>query len=193
MRSGCRPPGARRDGHRNTTAASALVAALTGAAVADVTGRGTGIDDATWQHKVHVIEQALQVNRPALDDPLDVLARLGGFEIAGLVGVMLGGAARGLPMILDGFITTAAALVAAAVSPAVRAYLIPAHRSVERGHAVALEHLELEPLLTLDLRLGEGSGAALALPIIAAALAILNEMATFADAGVSTSTGGAIV
>ena len=192
----------------NTTAAAAIVAALTGSAVADVTGRGTGIDEATWRHKVAIIEQALHVNHlhdnyaslsdachvnrlhdnyAAAPDALDVLARVGGFEIGGLVGLMLGAAAHGAPLVLDGFITAAAALIAAALCPAVRGYLIAAHRSVERGHAAALEHLELEPLLALDLRLGEGSGAALALPMLDAALAIQREMATFSEAGISTA------
>lgn len=177
----------------NTTAASAMVAALTASAVADVTGRGTGIDDATWQHKVEVIEQALRVNRPDRHDPLDVLAKVGGLEIAALVGVILGSAARRQPVVVDGFITTAAALVAGELCPAARSYLIAAHRSVERGHAAALEHLELEPLLVLDMRLGEGTGAALALPIIETALAVLDEMATFEDAGISGATGPALV
>jgi nicotinate-nucleotide--dimethylbenzimidazole phosphoribosyltransferase len=177
----------------NTTAASAIVATLTGSAVADVTGRGTGIDDAAWQHKVEIIERALAVNRPHRHDPLDVLARVGGLEIAALVGVILGGAARRVPLIVDGFITTAAALVAVELCPAARRYLIAAHRSVERGHAAALEHLELEPLLMLDMRLGEGTGAALALPIVEAALALLDEMATFEDAGISGATSSAPV
>jgi nicotinate-nucleotide--dimethylbenzimidazole phosphoribosyltransferase len=177
----------------NTTAASAIVATLTASAVADVTGRGTGIDDATWQHKVAIIERALRVNRPERHDALDVLAKLGGLEIAALVGAILGSAARRLPVIVDGFITTAAALVAADLCPAVRSYLIAAHRSVERGHVAALEHLELEPLLMLDMRLGEGTGAALALPIVDAALALLDEMATFGDAGISGATSTALV
>ena len=170
----------------NTTPASAIVVALTGSAVEDVTGRGTGIDDATWRRKVSVIERALRANPVAADDAMGVLAGLGGLEIAGLVGVMLGAAANRMVVVLDGFITTAAALVAAALCPAVRGYLVAAHRSVERGHAAALEHLELEPLLALDLRLGEGSGAALALPLLDAALAIQDEMATFSEAGISS-------
>jgi nicotinate-nucleotide--dimethylbenzimidazole phosphoribosyltransferase len=173
----------------NTTSASAVVAAMTGSAVSDVTGRGTGIDDATWERKVQVISHALVVNPASPGEPLGVLAGVGGFEIAGLVGVMLGAASRRVAVVLDGFITSAAALIAAALCPSVRAYLIAAHRSVERGHAAALEHLELEPLLALDLRLGEGSGAALALPILDAALAVLDEMATFAEAGVSARVG----
>ena len=176
----------------NTTAASAIVATLTASAVADVTGRGTGIDDAAWQHKVEIIERALAVNRPDRHDALDVLARVGGLEIAALVGVILGAAARRVPVIVDGFITTAAALVAVELCPAARRYLIAAHRSVERGHAAALEHLELEPLLMLDMRLGEGTGAALALPIVEAALALLDEMATFEDAGISGATTASV-
>jgi len=170
----------------NTTAASAIVAALTRLRVADVTGRGTGIDDATWRRKVATIERALRVNRPDPDDALDVLAKVGGLDIAGLVGVVLGAAAQRIPIVVDGFIATAAALVAAELSPAARAYLIAAHRSVEQGHRAALERLELEPLLALDLRLGEGSGAALVLPVVDAALALLDEMATFEQAGVSS-------
>jgi len=169
----------------NTTAASAIVAAVTGMRVAGVTGRGTGIDDQTWRRKVAVIERGLRVNRPDPTDPLDVLAKVGGLEIAGLVGVALGAAARRLPIVVDGFIATAAALLAGELCPAARAYMIAAHRSVEVGHRAALEHLELEPLLALDLRLGEGTGAALALPIIESALALLDEMATFEDASVA--------
>jgi len=169
----------------NTTPASAIVAAITGQRVADVTGRGTGIDETTWRRKVGVIERALRVNQPNPSDPLDVLAKLGGLEIAGLVGVVLGAAARRVPVVVDGFIATAATLVAAELCPAVRGYVIPAHRSMEAGHRVVLERLELEPLLALDLRLGEGTGAALALNIIDAALALLDQMATFEEAGVS--------
>jgi nicotinate-nucleotide--dimethylbenzimidazole phosphoribosyltransferase len=169
----------------NTTAASAIVAAITRLPVAEVTGRGTGIDDATWQRKVHVIEQALRMNQPDRSDPLDVLAKVGGLEIAGLVGLIVGAAAARKVVVVDGFIATAAALLAAELCPAVRGYLIAAHRSVEIGHRVALERLEIEPLFALDLRLGEGSGAALALPIIDAALAVLAEMATFEEAGIA--------
>jgi len=169
----------------NTSSASAIVAALTGRAVRDVTGRGTGIDDATFARKLEVIERALLVNQPERDDALDVLAKLGGFEIAGLVGVMLGAAAQGVPVLLDGFITGAAALVGVQLAPRLRDYLIAAHVSVERGHHVALAQLGLQPLLDLQMRLGEGTGAALAMPIVVAACNILNEMATFAEAGVS--------
>jgi nicotinate-nucleotide--dimethylbenzimidazole phosphoribosyltransferase len=171
----------------NTTAASAIVAAITGLPVAEVTGRGTGIDDATWHRKVSVIEQALRLNRPDPSQPLDVVAKVGGLEIAGLVGLVIGASARRKVVIVDGFIATAAALLAVELCPATRSYLIAAHRSVEVGHRAALERLELEPLFALDLRLGEGSGAALALPIVDAALAILAEMATFEEAGVASA------
>jgi nicotinate-nucleotide--dimethylbenzimidazole phosphoribosyltransferase len=171
----------------NTTAASAIVAAVTGLPVAEVTGRGTGIDDATWNRKVSVIEQALRFNRPDPTSPTDILAKLGGLEIAGLVGLVIGASALRKVVIVDGFIATAAALLAVELCPAARSYLIAAHRSVEVGHRAALERLELEPLFALDLRLGEGSGAALALPIVDAALAILAEMATFEEAGVASA------
>ncbi len=169
----------------NTTAASAIVACLTGLPPASVTGRGTGIDDATWARKVSVIERALALHQPDVKRPLQILASVGGLEIAGLVGVVLGAAVRRIPILIDGFIATAAALLAVEICPAARNYLIAAHRSVEVGHRAALERLELEPLFALDLRLGEGTGAALALPILDAALALLDEMATFEEAGVA--------
>lgn len=169
----------------NTTAASALAAALTGAAVEEVTGRGTGIDDAGWARKVEVIKRALAANKPAADDPLGVLAKLGGFEIAGLCGVTLGAAARRIPVVVDGFIASAAALVAARLAPAATGYLVAAHRSVEAGHRAVLSAMGVRPLLDLEMRLGEGTGAALAMGLVDVALRILHEMATFADAGVS--------
>src|SRR6185437_8260198 len=145
----------------NTTAASAITAVMTGSSSAEVTGRGTGIDDAQLAHKVAVIERALAVNAPNRDDGLDVLAKVGGLEIAGLVGVILGGAAHRMPVVLDGFIAGSAALVAEKLCPPVRDYLIAGHISLERGHRVLLDALKLQPLLNLDLRLGEGTGAAL--------------------------------
>lgn len=169
----------------NTTPASAIVAAMTGLPPASVTGRGTGISDERLARKIAVIEDALALNAPDPGDPLDVLAKVGGFELAGLVGVMLAAAARRVPVVLDGFITGAAALIAAGLAPAVLPYLFAAHVSLEPGHRAALEHLGLRPLLELDLRLGEGSGAALALGLLDAAAAIHNEMATFGEAGVS--------
>jgi len=172
-------------GIANTTAASAITACLLGLPPGQVTGRGTGVDDDRRRRKVAAIEQALAVNRPNAADPLDVLARLGGFEIAGLAGVILGAAARRLPVVLDGFITGSAALVAAGLCPLVQDYLIAGHRSTEPGHAFLLRHLDLQPLLDLDLRLGEGTGAVLALNLVEASLRILREMATFEDAGVT--------
>ena len=169
----------------NTTAASAIVAALTGVPAPAVTGRGSGVDDARFARKVSLIETALALHRPDPRDPIGVLAAVGGLEIAGLVGAILAAAEARLPVVLDGFITGAAALVAAAVAPNLPDRLIAAHRSVEPGHAVVLDRLGLTPILQLDLRLGEGSGAALAIPIIRAAARICGEMATFEQAGVS--------
>jgi nicotinate-nucleotide--dimethylbenzimidazole phosphoribosyltransferase len=169
----------------NTTAASALTAALTGADPAMITGRGTGVADDVWVRKVEAVRSALAVNRPESRDPLGVLAAVGGFEIAGLVGVVLAGAARRVPVVLDGFIATAAALVAVRLAPAARHYLIPAHRSAEPGHVRLLEALGLTPYLELGMRLGEGTGAALGIGLLRAALACYREMATFKEAGVS--------
>jgi nicotinate-nucleotide--dimethylbenzimidazole phosphoribosyltransferase len=168
----------------NTTAASALTAAITGAPAEAVTGRGTGVDEAGWARKVAVVRRALEVNATEAGDGLDVLARVGGFEIAGLVGVILAGAAHRVPVVLDGFIAGAAALVAVTLAPEARHALFAAHRSAEPGHALALRHLGLEPYLTLELRLGEGTGAALFVPLARAAAAIYAEMATFKSAGV---------
>jgi nicotinate-nucleotide--dimethylbenzimidazole phosphoribosyltransferase len=174
-------------GIANTTAASALTTVLTGCPVADATGRGTGVDDAAWRRKVGVIERAVACNRPDPDDALDVLAKLGGFEIAGLAGLVLGAAAARVPVVLDGVITGAAALLAVRLAPAAAGYLLASHRSVEPAHAPLLAALGLAPLLDLGLRLGEGTGAALALGLVDAALRILHEMASFADAGVADS------
>ena len=169
----------------NTTASSALIAAFTGATPERVTGWGTGISDTIRQHKVAVIAQSLALHHPDPADAVGVLAAVGGFEIAGLAGVILGAAAHRVPIVLDGLIAGAAALVAAALTPSVVDYCIPSHRSAEQGHAIALRHLGLSPLLELDLRLGEGTGALLAMPLIEAAVRLLNEMATFGEAGVS--------
>jgi nicotinate-nucleotide--dimethylbenzimidazole phosphoribosyltransferase len=169
----------------NTTPASAITAVLTGRDPSSVVGRGTGIDDATLARKIRVVERAIDVNRPDPSDPLDVLAKVGGLEIAGLVGVILGACAHRVPVVLDGFISGAAALSAVRMQPATGGYLIAAHRSAEPGHAAALGTLGLRPLLELELRLGEGTGAALALPLVDAAVAVLAEMATFESAGVS--------
>ncbi len=169
----------------NTTSSSAIVAAITRRAVAEVTGRGTGVDDAGLERKVAVVERGLAVNTPNPNDGLDVLGDVGGFEIGGLAGVMIGAAARRVPIVIDGFISGAAALIAFTLTPAVQPYLIAAHRSVEIGHRAILQHLRLEPLFDLDLRLGEGTGAVLGISFCLAACKILDEMATFDEAGVA--------
>lgn len=169
----------------NTTPSSAIVAAITGRPVAEVTGRGTGLDDAGLARKVAVIEAALALHRPDPADGLDVLAKVGGLEIGGLAGVIIGAAARRVPVVVDGFISGAAALIACTLAPAAQPYLIAGHRSVERGHQAVFSRLDLEPLLDLGLRLGEGTGAVLAISLCQAACKILDEMATFGEAGVS--------
>ena len=169
----------------NTTPSSAITAVFTGASVAQVTGRGTGIDDTTLQRKIDVIQRAIDLHHPDPSDPIDVLAKVGGFEIGGIADVILVSAAHRVPILVDGFISTAGALIAVGLQPDVRGYLISAHRSAEIGHVFALDFLGLEPILDLDLRLGEGTGAALAMPIIEASAKILNEMASFDEAGVS--------
>jgi nicotinate-nucleotide--dimethylbenzimidazole phosphoribosyltransferase len=172
-------------GIANTTSASAITAAMLNRPPAEVTGRGTGVDDARLRAKVAVIEQALALNRPNAADPLDMLAKIGGFEIAGLAGVMLGAASCNTPVVLDGFITGASALIASGLCPTVKDYFIASHRSVEPGHGFILAHLGLRPLFDLEMRLGEGTGAVLAFNIVEASLRILREMATFASAGVT--------
>ncbi len=172
-------------GIANTTSASAMAAAFLELSPEEVTGRGTGVDDAGYRRKVDAIRKGLQVNRPNPADALDVLTKVGGFEIAGLVGLTLGAAARRVPVVTDGLIATAAALAASRLAPAVRGYLIPSHGSVEIGHRRQLEALGLRPLLDLEMRLGEGTGAALAMHLADASIRILDEMATFESAGVS--------
>ncbi len=169
----------------NTTPSAAIIAAFTGKSPAAVTGRGTGINDARLTIKIGVIERALAVNRPDPTDALDVLAKVGGFEIGGLAGVIIAAAAHYVPVVIDGVISSAAALIATGLAPQARGYLIAGHLSVEPGHRAALCHMKLEPVLDLGMRLGEGTGGALAMDIVDAAAKILNEMATFADAGVS--------
>jgi nicotinate-nucleotide--dimethylbenzimidazole phosphoribosyltransferase len=154
-----------------------------------VTGRGAGLDDAGLKHKIEVIERAIAVNRPEPSDPLHVLQKVGGLEIAGLTGLILGGAARRIPIVVDGFISTAAAAIACALQPRVRRFLFAAHRSTEPGHAALLEFIGQTPLLDLSMRLGEGTGAALCMALIEAATKLLNEMATFSSAGVSEAIG----
>ena len=169
----------------NTSPSAAICAVITGRPAAEVTGRGTGLTDEQLAHKVDVIKRALAVNHPDPSQPLDVLAKVGGFEIGGLVGVMLGAAANCIPVVIDGFISGSAALIATSLSPALKDYLIAAHLSAEPGHRLLLEYLGLKPLLNLDLRLGEGTGAALGIFLAETAARILDEMATFAEAGIS--------
>ncbi len=169
----------------NTTASSAICAVITGKSVDEVTGRGTGITDEQLAHKVEVITRALAVNRPDPAQPLDVLAKVGGFEIGGLAGVMLAAAAHRIPVVIDGFISGAAALIATTLAPGLTDFLIPAHVSAEAGHKSLLKYLGLKPLLDLGMRLGEGTGAALAIFIAENSAMILAEMATFAEAEVS--------
>ncbi len=169
----------------NTTASSAICAVMTGRPVVEVTGRGTGITDEQLAHKVEVVNRALAVNHPDPNQPLEVLAKVGGFEIGGLVGVMLAAAAQRIPVVIDGFISGAAALIATALSPGLCDFLIAAHLSAESGHRLLLKHLGLKPLLALEMRLGEGTGAALGIFLSETATRILAEMATFTEAGVS--------
>jgi nicotinate-nucleotide--dimethylbenzimidazole phosphoribosyltransferase len=176
----------------NSTAASALVAAFTGVEPEAVAGPGTGLDVAGRRRKARVIAQALAINRPDPADPLGTLAALGGFEIAGLVGVILAGAAARIPVMLDGFIAGAAALAAVRLAPAAREFLLASHRSAEPGHAVVLSALGLEPYLDLGMRLGEGTGAALAIGLARAAAAIVRDMATFKSAGVSECSASGV-
>ncbi len=177
----------------NSTAAAALVAAATGHPAAAVTGRGSGVDDAGYQRKLDAVDRALTRHaaaRVAGDDGVGLLASLGGFEIGVLAGVYIGAAAGRIPSVVDGLIATAAALVAVEIAPDCRPYMVAAHRSVEPGHGVALDHLGLDPLLDLGLRLGEGTGAALGITLCVAACRLLDEMATFAEAGISEAPGG---
>jgi nicotinate-nucleotide--dimethylbenzimidazole phosphoribosyltransferase len=172
-------------GIANSTAAAAILAALTRIDPARLAGRGTGVDDAGLRRKVEVIEAGLSLHRAATSDGVTTLAALGGFEIAAMAGVCLGGAAARVPVVVDGFIAMAAAAAAEKIRPGLCDYLFFSHRSAERGHALALEALRARPILDLEMRLGEGTGAAIAMDVIGAALALFREMATFAGAGVS--------
>ncbi|HEY3377707.1 MAG TPA: nicotinate-nucleotide--dimethylbenzimidazole phosphoribosyltransferase [Armatimonadota bacterium] len=169
----------------NTTPSSAIIAAFTGLPVGQVTGRGTGITEHALAMKIAVIERALAINKPDANDPIDVMAKVGGLEIAAMAGVMLAAAAHRIPVVMDGFISGAAALTAVRLAPAMADYILPSHVSVEVGHKVVFNELGLTPLFDLDMRLGEGTGAALAMGIVEAAAKILSEMATFESAGVS--------
>lgn len=172
-------------GIANTTPSSAIAAAMLGVAPRRVVNRGTGIGDAALENKIRVVEQALDVNRPDPADPVDVLAKVGGYEIGGIAGVILGACAHRVPVVVDGFISTAAALVASAFHPEVKRYLFAGHQSAVEGHRLMLTELGLEPMLDLGMRLGEGTGAAFGLSILAASSRVATEMLTFDEADVS--------
>jgi nicotinate-nucleotide--dimethylbenzimidazole phosphoribosyltransferase len=172
-------------GIANTTPSSAIAAVLTGKPVEEITGRGTGINDDTWKHKVQVIKDAIALNKPDPSDAIDVLSKVGGAEIGGIAGLIIGAAANRIPVVVDGFISTAGALIAYSLEPKTRDYMFSAHISQEIGHRVMLEKIGLRPILDLDLRLGEGTGSVLAMFVIEAGLKIYKEMATFGEAGVS--------
>ncbi len=169
----------------NTTTSSAVTSVITGKSVEEVTGRGTGVDDRMLKRKVEVIRGAIDLHKPDPDDPIDVLSKVGGFEIGAIAGAILACAEMRVPIVLDGFNVTAGALIAYKVNPLTREYMFAGHLSEEKGHRVQLEYLNLEPILRLNMRLGEGTGAALAMSIIEASLKAYNEMATFDDVGVS--------
>lgn len=181
----CQLAGIGEMGIGNSTSAAALLSLATGRPAVDVVGRGTGVDAAGLERKIDAVERAAQLHRPDPADGIALLAAVGGFEIGGMAGCMLAAAANRVPVVVDGFISTAAALVATRLCPALQPYLIAAHCSSERGHPLALDSLGLRPLLSLGMRLGECTGAALAFPLIEAASRLLREMATFAEAGVS--------
>ncbi|MGA2159282.1 MAG: nicotinate-nucleotide--dimethylbenzimidazole phosphoribosyltransferase [Dehalococcoidia bacterium] len=169
----------------NTTAASAIISAVTRTPVSQVTGRGTGVGDEQLQHKIKIIEKALSINKPDPDNALDVLSKVGGFEIGGLAGAIIACAAHRIPVLVDGFISGSAALIAAGICPQARDYLIASHRSAENGHSVCLGYLKVSPLLDLSMRLGEGTGAAIGIFLAQAAVNLHTQMATFASANVS--------
>jgi nicotinate-nucleotide--dimethylbenzimidazole phosphoribosyltransferase len=169
----------------NTTSSSAILSVWSGLHETVTVGRGTGIDDERLRHKRDIVRRAITVNRPDPADPLDVLAKLGGLEIAGLVGVILGAAARRCPVVIDGFISSVAALIASRIEPLSLGYMMASHLSMERGHKALLEAVGLKPMIILDMRLGEGTGAVLGFNLIEAALRIIHEMATFDSAGIS--------
>jgi len=169
----------------NTSPSAAIINIFSGVPVSEIAGRGTGIDDGQLSHKVAMIEKAIQINKPDPSDAVDVLAKVGGFEIGGIAGLILGAASMKKPVLIDGFISTAGALIAAHLAPTALEYMIASHRSMEKGHKIALDCLGKAPLLDLDLRLGEGTGAALAMNLVEAAVRILTEVATFEEAAVS--------
>ena len=169
----------------NTSSSAAIINIFSGLPVSEIAGRGTGIDDSQLLHKIAMIEKAIEINRPDPGDAIDVLAKVGGFEIGGIAGLILGAASMKKPVLVDGFISTAGALIAAHLAPIAREYMIASHRSMEKGHQIALDCLGKKPLLDLDLRLGEGTGAALSMNLVEAAVRILTEVATFEEAAVS--------
>jgi nicotinate-nucleotide--dimethylbenzimidazole phosphoribosyltransferase len=185
VREGVQLLGTGEMGIGNTTPSAAMAAAFIGLPPAEFVGRGTGIDDLALGRKINVVERALARNSPDVQDPIDVLAKVGGYEIGALAGVILGGAVNRIPVVVDGFISSTAALLAARLAPGSRYAMIASHRSAESGHKILLEALELDPLLDLGMRLGEGTGAVLAMGLIDAATAIQGEMATFEEASVS--------
>jgi nicotinate-nucleotide--dimethylbenzimidazole phosphoribosyltransferase len=182
---GCKMAGTGDMGIGNTTPSSAIASVITGTPVREVTGRGTGISDEALERKIEVIEGAMRLNKPDPNDAIDVLSKVGGTEIGGIAGLILGAASKRIPIVIDGFISTAGALIAYTIEPAVKDYMFAAHNSVEKGHRIMLKAMGLDPILDLGLRLGEGTGAALAMLLIEAALKISKEMATFQEAGVA--------
>jgi len=175
-------------GIANTTSSSAIVACLTKSKVEEVTGRGTGINQKQIKNKIEVIKRALEINKPNPQDGFDVLSKIGGFEIGGLVGCILAAAAHRVPVVIDGFISVASALIAVTIAPQAANYIFSSHNSVEKGHKIALDYLGKIPMFDLNMRLGEGTGAALGISFIEAGVKILNQMATFADAGVENKS-----
>jgi len=171
-------------GIANTTPSSAIVACLTKSKVEEVTGQGTGINEDQLKNKIRVIKQAIEINHPDPEDGLDVLSKIGGFEIGGLVGCILAAAAHRVPIVIDGFISCASALIAIKLAPLVKGYILASHNSVEKGHKIALKYIGKVPMFDLSMRLGEGTGAALGISFIEAGVKILTQMATFTDAGV---------
>lgn len=175
-------------GIANTASSSAIFAAISGRALEEVTGRGTGIDDEALRLKINVIKKSLEINRPDADDPIDVLAKVGGFEIGGIAGLIIGAAANNIPVVIDGFISAAGALIAIKLEPKIKDYLFMSHKSVEAGHSVFFDIIGQRPLLDLNMRLGEGTGAAIGIGLVEASVKLLNEMATFEEAKVSEGT-----
>lgn len=167
----------------NTTASTAILAVLGDCEPADITGHGAGIGEGGLQHKISIIKRAIKVNQPNPTDPIDVLSKVGGLEIGGMAGVMLGAASNQVPVVTDGYISSVAALIAARIEPKAKAYFIPSHKTTEPGGRLASELLGLAPMLEMNMCLGEGAGAALAFPIIDAAVSMMKNMPTFADVG----------